>query len=146
MTLTIRSGWMPGKPNDFRYFFSTDLLSLWFHLKHNTPGTSESKFVETLSELSTHHGRVSKETFQLFLNTLNNSCTFSITLLIGLYSQLSNCKFFCYDVICQYWKFAVDVGSKIERFKPMTEKMKPFLSRWHGLTHTWYCQVRSHLD
>lgn len=49
--------------------------------------------------------------------------------------------FFCYDVVCQYWKFLISVAEKIERFKPLVEKMKPFLSRWHGQTHAWYCQV-----
>jgi len=49
--------------------------------------------------------------------------------------------FFCYDVVCQYWKFLISVAEKIDRFKPLVEKMKPFLSRWHGQTHAWYCQV-----
>lgn len=54
-----------------------------------------------------------------------------------------NFKFFCYDVICNYWPFAKDVGKKLETedFKKHTEEMVPFLSRFHGKTHTMFCQV-----
>lgn len=52
-------------------------------------------------------------------------------------------KFFCYDVVCNYWPFAKDVGTKLETedFKKHTEEMVPFLSRFHGKTHTMFCQV-----
>ncbi|KZS01797.1 Uncharacterized protein APZ42_001435, partial [Daphnia magna] len=52
-------------------------------------------------------------------------------------------KFFCYDVVCNYWPFAKDVGTKLETedFKKHTEKMVPFLSRFHGKTHKMFCQL-----
>ncbi len=52
-------------------------------------------------------------------------------------------KFFCYDVVCNYWPFAKDVGTKLttEDFKKHTEEMIAFLSRFHGKTHSIWCQV-----
>lgn len=54
----------------------------------------------------------------------------------------SKCKFICYDVVCKYWPFASDVSSQVKEFECLTPNMKPFLSRWHGKTHAWYCQVK----
>lgn len=34
-----------------------DLLTMWKHLSHKTPGTSERKFIETLVEISKLAGR-----------------------------------------------------------------------------------------
>lgn len=48
----IASGWWPGTPKTKSYLFSMDLLILWKHLAHKTPGTSERKFLETLGEIS----------------------------------------------------------------------------------------------
>ncbi|KAK4007346.1 hypothetical protein OUZ56_012506 [Daphnia magna] len=50
-------------------------------------------------------------------------------------------KFICQDVICHFWKFAHDVGSLIKEYQGKTEDSTPFLSRWHGKTHAWYCQA-----
>ena len=50
-------------------------------------------------------------------------------------------KFICQDVICHFWKFADDVGSLIKKYEGITANSTPFLSRWHGKTHAWYCQV-----
>jgi hypothetical protein len=58
------------------------------------------------------------------------------------YALRSGCEFLCYDVVCQYWIFAEDLSKANNEFKPHTETMKPFLSRWHGKTHAWYCQVK----
>lgn len=56
-----------------------------------------------------------------------------------------NCKFLCYDVVCQYWLWARKVGDtlghKYEDFKSMTTLMFPFLSRMHAIAHVWYCYV-----
>lgn len=49
----------------------------------------------------------------------------------------------CYDVVCQYWPFACDLASKLPEFKSHVEQMRPFLSRWHGKTHSWQCQVKN---
>lgn len=57
------------------------------------------------------------------------------------YAYRTGCKFVCYDVVCKYWSFAEDLSEAIEEFKFHTQKMEPFLSRWHGKTHAWYCQV-----
>lgn len=58
------------------------------------------------------------------------------------YALRSGCDFLCYDVVCQYWTFAEDLSKANNEFKPHTETTKPFLSRWHGKTHAWYCQVK----
>lgn len=57
------------------------------------------------------------------------------------YAYRTGSKFICYDVICKYWPFAEDISEAIEEFKFHTKKTYPFLSRWHGKTHAWYCQV-----
>ncbi len=54
----------------------------------------------------------------------------------------SGYKFICYDAVCKYWPFAQDVGRLIEELVTHITKMLPFLSRWHGKTHAWYCQVK----
>lgn len=48
----ISSGFWPGNPSNVTYLFSEDLLRFWFLTKHNTPGTSLNKFLETLENLS----------------------------------------------------------------------------------------------
>ncbi|KAI9553717.1 hypothetical protein GHT06_021648 [Daphnia sinensis] len=48
----VVSGWWPSLAKIGSYFVSTSLLEMWRHLKHQTPGTSERKFVQTLSEIS----------------------------------------------------------------------------------------------
>ena len=53
-------------------------------------------------------------------------------------------KFFVYDVICNYFPFAVNVAQSFPDkplFVMMVTLMKKFLSRWHGITHTRSCQV-----
>ena len=62
----ISSGWWPGSPKRMTYLFSADLLIMWNHLVHKTPGTSERKFLETLSEISKLAGRsgtICRQTF-----------------------------------------------------------------------------------
>ncbi|KZR96528.1 Uncharacterized protein APZ42_009085, partial [Daphnia magna] len=41
----------------------------------------------------------------------------------------------------KYWSFAADISEELEEFKCHTKNMQPFLSRWHGKTHAWYCQI-----
>ena len=48
---------------------------------------------------------------------------------------------FSYDIVCLYWKWAVKVGSKIPEYRDLTEKMTPFLARFHALAHVWYCYM-----
>jgi Kyakuja-Dileera-Zisupton transposase len=53
-------------------------------------------------------------------------------------------KFFCNDVICKYWPFAVNVAKKFpERpeFSDAVTKQHWFLSRFHGRAHSWDCRV-----
>ncbi|KAK4012315.1 hypothetical protein OUZ56_021415 [Daphnia magna] len=57
------------------------------------------------------------------------------------FAYRSGCKFLCYDVVCQYWSFAADISEELEEFKCHTKNMQPFLCRWHGKTHAWYCQI-----
>ncbi len=64
----ISSGWWPGSPKNMNYLFSADLLIMWNHLVHKTPGTSERKFIETLCEISKRSGRsgtICRQTFAI---------------------------------------------------------------------------------
>ena len=53
------SGYWPGSLSNNSYFIEEDLLCMWYHLRHKTPGTSERKFIETLQEISLENDRVS---------------------------------------------------------------------------------------
>ena len=59
--------------------------------------------------------------------------------------------FFCYDVICRYWGFAQKIA-RLAQEKKLSEELNnllsvlvtktlPFLSRFHGQAHAWFCQV-----
>ncbi|XP_046640243.1 uncharacterized protein LOC124322600 [Daphnia pulicaria] len=265
----ISSGWWPGSPKNMSYLFSADLLIMWNHLVHKTPGTSERKFIETFCEISKRFGRsgtICRQTFAIsnkyyqymeylvevesklrelftctacgrrplamhidgimklfrWLSSKGVDCSQLLNdigivsdavfqehadkinqikpklgkvskdtcggasykagksdsvndrtglaetgivfctcrhgyLLRGVdmakgetyrhvhylhdYALRSGCEFLCYDVVCQYWTFAEDLSKVNNEFKPHTETMKPFLSRWHGKTHAWYCQI-----
>jgi hypothetical protein len=50
-------------------------------------------------------------------------------------------KFFCQDVVCHYWPFTHDVGLQLTQYSKLTSECSPFLSSWHGKTHSWPCQV-----
>jgi hypothetical protein len=62
-------------------------------------------------------------------------------------------KIFCYDIVCLYWKWAKKVGAKMFEnrkrdpkknainFRFLTEKMTPFLARFHAIAHVWHCYV-----
>ncbi len=52
------SGYWPGSISNNSYFFEEEMLKMWYHLRHKTPGTSERKFVETLEEISLDNDRV----------------------------------------------------------------------------------------
>ncbi len=56
-------------------------------------------------------------------------------------AYLANCRFLCYDVICNYWPFAITVANKLPQFNDMVTKMEKFQSSFHGFTHTRGCQV-----
>ncbi|KAK4028637.1 hypothetical protein OUZ56_021641 [Daphnia magna] len=45
------SGFWPPVPNKFTFLCCSQLLTLWHHLKLLTPGTSEQKFLETISAI-----------------------------------------------------------------------------------------------
>ncbi|XP_045024594.1 uncharacterized protein LOC123469605 [Daphnia magna] len=59
-----------------------------------------------------------------------------------LNSKIS-CDFFCQDVVCKYFPFAEEIGKTkgLERFAKVTQNCTGFLSRWHGKTHSWPCQL-----
>ncbi len=50
-------------------------------------------------------------------------------------------KIICYDVICQYWPFALDLAAKNSEFRSHVDEMDPMESEFHGQTHSWQCQV-----
>ncbi len=56
----IESGYFPGTTSSISCYFSIELIEFWNILKHETPGTSERKFVKTLEIISKMRGRVSK--------------------------------------------------------------------------------------
>ncbi|KAI9562202.1 hypothetical protein GHT06_013167 [Daphnia sinensis] len=66
----VVSGWWPSLAKIGSYFVSTSLLEMWRHLKHQTPGTSERKFVQTLSEISKMSHRVKLMHKKNFLNSV----------------------------------------------------------------------------
>jgi len=47
----------------------------------------------------------------------------------------------CQDIVCHYWKFAEDIDKLFPEFRSVTMGCTPFLSRWHGKTHSIECQV-----
>lgn len=57
-----------------------------------------------------------------------------------LHSKLPS-KFFCQDVVCHNWPFVHVFGFKLTQYSKLTSECSPFLSRWHGKTHSWPCQV-----
>lgn len=54
----VSSGYWPAKPLGGSYYFSEEVLQLWNNLKYNSPGTSESKFIETLKVITLQENRV----------------------------------------------------------------------------------------
>lgn len=54
----VAEGYIPGTPKRTNLFVSADLAEFWYNLKYLTPGTSEQKFIETLSAVSIKAGRV----------------------------------------------------------------------------------------
>lgn len=74
--------------------------------------------------INMHHG----ETFT-HTHFMHNLC----------YQQ--NCRFFCYDVVCRYWKFAIKVGYSFPEFRNLTTRMKGFLPMMHAKAHHLPCQV-----
>ncbi len=63
----IISGFWPGNPiGDSSYFFDASVLEQWYLEKHNTPGTSELKFVNNLEITSKNNGRVNMSLALLF--------------------------------------------------------------------------------
>jgi hypothetical protein len=49
-------------------------------------------------------------------------------------------RFFCSDVVCKYSKWAVKVAARFPEYKPLLG-VKWFLSRFHGLVHSFRCRV-----
>ncbi len=49
----IYSGLWPGLPSIGLYLFDEELLFLYYHTQHLSPGTSEKKIVKSLEEIST---------------------------------------------------------------------------------------------
>ncbi|KAK4007339.1 hypothetical protein OUZ56_012499 [Daphnia magna] len=52
------SGYWPGSSSNNSSFIEEDLLCLWYHLRHKTPGTSERKLIKSLQEISFDNDRV----------------------------------------------------------------------------------------
>jgi len=54
----IISGYWPGSFNSNNYFFDETLLLLWFHVRHELPGSSEYGWTVAVERVSLHHQRV----------------------------------------------------------------------------------------
>jgi len=67
----VRSQFWPGAPENSPYLFDEDVLALWFHLRNKCPGTSLSKFLETLECMSRLGGRVRIELYWFLLCLYN---------------------------------------------------------------------------
>nr|CAH0110781.1 unnamed protein product [Daphnia galeata] len=105
-------------------------------------GNSSSKKnidITGLEMMSCTHGTV------VYSANLFKGETYKHTHLQHLKSYEKGTKFFCNDVICKYWPFAIKVGQLFADSNPeyqkLTEDMVPFLSRFHGLGHSWACRV-----
>ena len=55
----------------------------------------------------------------------------------------NNAKFFCYDVVCRYWKWMKKVSLCFPEYAKLTKNMGGFLPRMHAKAHHWPCQVNS---
>lgn len=79
--------------------------------------------------------------------------TYRLVAFFHLLAHRLNILFFCYDVVCRYWSFAKKVSDlgKLGKLKlelnemiaTMVDKTLPFLSRFHGQAHAWFCQVNT---
>ncbi|XP_057370011.1 uncharacterized protein LOC130691120 [Daphnia carinata] len=105
-------------------------------------GDSSSKRnldITGLEMMSCSHGTV------IFSANLFKGETFKHTHLQHLKSHQMGTKFLCNDVVCKYWPFATKesnlFGESNPEYKKLTEDMVPFLSRFHGLGHSWACRV-----
>lgn len=69
--------------------------------------------------------------------------TYKHTHLQHLKSYENGAKFFCNDIICKYWPFAIKVGHLFAddnpEYQKLTEDMVPFLLRFQG--HSWAYRV-----
>ena len=54
----------------------------------------------------------------------------------------NNAKFFCYDVVCQYWKWVKEkVAPKFPEYAKLTSDMKGILPIMHKNAHQLPCKV-----
>ena len=54
----------------------------------------------------------------------------------------SQARFFCYDVVCQYWKWMIQkVGPQFPEYMVLTNEMKGILPIMHQMAHQLPCQV-----
>lgn len=72
----IISGFWPPVPDKITFLVCSNLLTMWYHLKLLTPGTSERKFLECLSAMSTEGSRVNSSILYVLLSQ-NNPRLFS---------------------------------------------------------------------
>lgn len=66
--------------------------------------------------------------------------SFSLTHMMHLKATEMGVRFFCSDVVCKYSKWAVKVAARFPEYKPLLG-VKWFLSRFHGLVHSFRCRV-----
>jgi hypothetical protein len=66
--------------------------------------------------------------------------SFSLTHMMHLKATEMGVRFFCSDVVCKYSNWAVKVAARFPEYKPLLG-VKWFLSRFHGLVHSFRCRV-----
>ncbi|EFX66125.1 hypothetical protein DAPPUDRAFT_116662 [Daphnia pulex] len=108
--------------------------STWKAAKGET-SSKRNLDITGLEMMSCTHGTV------VYSANLFKGEIFKHTHLQHLKSHEMGTKFFCNDVVCKYWPFAIKVGHLFPEYQQLTKDMKPFLSRFHGLGHSWTCRV-----
>lgn len=112
--------------------------STWKAAKGET-SSKRNLDITGLEMMSCTHGTV------VYSANLFKGETFKHTHLQHLKSHEMGTTFFCNDVVCKYWPFAIKVGHLFPEYQQLTKDVTPFLSRFHGLGHSWTCRVYKHL-
>ena len=104
--------------------------------KSDSSSSSYKKLDETgLISICCRHGTI------LRMANMYKGETYRIVAYLHNFAANIKTKFFCYDVICRYWPFVQKLGRINSIFKRLSDRMLPFLSRFHGKAHQWLCQV-----
>ncbi|KAK4024214.1 hypothetical protein OUZ56_009601 [Daphnia magna] len=113
--------------------------STWKAAKGET-SSKRNLDITGLEMMSCTHGTV------VYSANLFKGETFKHTHLQHLKSHEMGTKFFCNDVVCKYWPFAIKVGHLFPEYQQLTKDVTPFLSRFHGLAGKKLQNTLEHRD